>query len=154
MIGHHVQPVGLGYTGAAEIRGISGDARESGPTTRPFPPPTGVLLSPNQAVLPGAHRNAPMTMDEPIRRQLRNIEPMRSAYDFAPLNNPIQMRWRKISCTPFCYLSLQRRRSRSRASDFTARLATTLTCASVRWVCVSLSAPYPAKSLNDFSGRD
>ncbi|MGB2669516.1 MAG: FtsX-like permease family protein, partial [Candidatus Acidiferrum sp.] len=29
--------------------------------------------------------NAPMTMAETIRRQLRDIEPMRSAYDFAPL---------------------------------------------------------------------
>src|SRR5260221_819304 len=86
VIGHHVQPVGLGYSGAAEIRGISGDARESGLDHPPVP--TAYWCAP--LAEPGTYfllrtRNAPMTMAKTIRRQLRNVEPMRSAYDFAPL---------------------------------------------------------------------
>jgi putative ABC transport system permease protein len=86
VIGHHIQSVGLGYSGAPEIRGISGDARESGLDHPPVP--TAYWCAP--LAEPGTYflvrtRNAPMTMAETIRRQLRNIEPMRSAYDFAPL---------------------------------------------------------------------
>ena len=86
LIGHHVQPVGLGYSGAAEIRGISGDARESGLDHPPVP--TAYWCAP--LAEPGTYflvrtRNTPMTMAETIRRQLHNVEPMRSAYDFAPL---------------------------------------------------------------------
>lgn len=85
-IGHHVEPVGLGYSGAAEIRGISGDARESGLDHPPVP--TAYWCAP--LAQPGTYflvrtRNAPMTMAETIRRQLREAEPMRSAFDFAPL---------------------------------------------------------------------
>jgi len=85
-LGYHVQPVGLGYTGAAEIRGIAGDARESGLDRAPVP--TAYWCAPFAE--PGTYflvrtRNAPMTMAETIRRQLRNVEPMRSAFDFAPL---------------------------------------------------------------------
>jgi putative ABC transport system permease protein len=85
-MGHHVQPAGLGYSGPAEIVGIAGDARESGLDHAPVP--TAYWCAP--IAQPGTHfllrtRNAPMTMAETIRRQLRDIEPMRSAYDFAPL---------------------------------------------------------------------
>jgi hypothetical protein len=88
-----------------------------------------------------------MTMAETIRRQLHNVEPMRSAYDFAPL----EQHYSDALAENLLHTVL---RSRSPASAFTARLATTLTCASVRWASVSLSAPYAAKSLNDFSGKD
>jgi putative ABC transport system permease protein len=76
----------LGYSGAAEIRGISGDARESGLDHPPVP--TAYWCAP--LAEPGTYflvrtRNIPMTMAETIRRQLRDVEPMRSAYDFAPL---------------------------------------------------------------------
>jgi len=86
VIGHHVQSVEMGYTGAAEIVGISGDARESGLDQPPVP--TAYWCAP--VAQPGTYflvrtSNAPMTMAETIRRQLRDIEPMRSAYDFAPL---------------------------------------------------------------------
>jgi putative ABC transport system permease protein len=86
VIGHHVQPVGLGYSGPGEIVGIAGDARESGLDHPPVP--TAYWCAP--IAEPGTFflvrtRNAPMTMAETIRRQLRDIEPMRSAYDFAPL---------------------------------------------------------------------
>ncbi|HEY2544843.1 MAG TPA: ABC transporter permease, partial [Candidatus Acidoferrum sp.] len=86
VIGHHVQPAGLGYSGPAEIVGISGDARESGLDHPPVP--TAYWCAP--IAEPGTYflvrtRNAPMTMAETIRRQLRDIEPMRSVFDFAPL---------------------------------------------------------------------
>jgi putative ABC transport system permease protein len=86
VIGHHVQPAGLGYSGPAEIVGIAGDARESGLDHPPVP--TAYWCAP--IAEPGTYflvrtRNAPMTMAETIRRQLRDIDPMRSVFDFAPL---------------------------------------------------------------------
>jgi len=55
--------VGLGYSGAAEIRGISGDARESGLDHPPVP--TAYWCAP--LAEPGTYflvrtRNTPMTM--------------------------------------------------------------------------------------------
>jgi putative ABC transport system permease protein len=86
VIGHHVQSVSLGYTGPAEIVGIAGDARET--TLEHAPVPTAYWCAP--IAEPGTYflvrtRNAPLTMAETIRRQLHDIEPLRSAYDFAPL---------------------------------------------------------------------
>ncbi len=86
VIGHHVQSVSLGYTGPAEIVGIAGDARET--TLDHAPVPTAYWCAP--IAQPGTYflvrtRNAPLTMAETIRRQIRDIEPLRSAYDFAPL---------------------------------------------------------------------
>jgi putative ABC transport system permease protein len=86
VLGHHVQPAGLGFSGPAEIRGIVGDARESGLDHAPVP--TMYWCAP--IAEPGTYflvrtRNAPMTMSETIRRQLRDIEPTRSAYDFLAL---------------------------------------------------------------------
>jgi len=86
VIGHHLQSVSLGYAGPAEIVGIAGDARETGLDRAPVP--TAYWCAP--IAQPGTYflvrtRNAPMTMAETIRRQLRDIEPQRSAYDFAPL---------------------------------------------------------------------
>ncbi len=86
VVGHHVQSVEMGYSGPAEIVGIAGDARESGLDRAPVP--TAYWCAP--IAQPGTFflvrtRNAPMTMAETIRRQIRDIEPLRSAYDFAPL---------------------------------------------------------------------
>jgi putative ABC transport system permease protein len=86
VIGHHVQASNMGYSGPAEIVGISGDARETGLDRAPVP--TAYWCAPNAQ--PGTYflvrtRNVPMTMAETIRGQLRDIEPLRSAYDFAPL---------------------------------------------------------------------
>jgi putative ABC transport system permease protein len=85
-IGHHIQAVNLGYSGAAEIRGISADARETGLDSAPVP--TAYWCAP--IAEPGTYflvrtRNAPMTMAETIRRQLHDVEPMRSTYDMSPL---------------------------------------------------------------------
>jgi putative ABC transport system permease protein len=86
VIGHHVQPVGLGYSGPAEIVGISGDARESGLDHPPVPTAywCAPIAQPGTYFLVRTH-NDPMSMAETIRRQIRDIEPLRSAYDFAPL---------------------------------------------------------------------
>jgi putative ABC transport system permease protein len=85
-IGHHVQSLNLGYSGPAEIVGISGDARETGLDRAPVP--TAYWCAP--VAEPGTFflvrtRNAPMTMAETIRRQIHDIEAQRSVYDFAPL---------------------------------------------------------------------
>ena len=86
VIGHHVQSLNLGYSGPAEIVGVSGDVRETG--LDHFPVPTVYWCAPNAE--PGTFflvrtHNAPMTMTETIRRQIHDIEPQRSVYDFAPL---------------------------------------------------------------------
>jgi predicted permease len=86
IIGHHVQSVPMGYSGPAEIVGISGDARESELDLPPVPTAywCAPLAEPGSYFLVRTH-NAPMSMAETIRRRLRDIEPTRSAYDFAPL---------------------------------------------------------------------
>jgi putative ABC transport system permease protein len=86
VIGHHVQSQNLGYSGPAEIVGISSDARETG--LDHFPVPTVYWCAP--IAEPGTFflvrtRNAPMAMVETVRRQIHDIEPQRSVYDFAPL---------------------------------------------------------------------
>jgi putative ABC transport system permease protein len=86
VIGHHVQSLNMGYSGPAEIVGISGNARESGLDHAPVP--TAYWCAP--IAQPGTYflvrtRNTPLTMAETIRRQLREAQPVRSAYDFAPL---------------------------------------------------------------------
>lgn len=86
VIGRHIQASNLGFSGPAEIVGIAGDVREMG-LDQP-PAPTVYWCAP--IAEPGTYfllrtRNAPMTMVETIRQQIYNIEPQRSVYDFAPL---------------------------------------------------------------------
>jgi putative ABC transport system permease protein len=86
VIGRHVQSLNLGYSGPAEIVGVARDVREIG-LDQP-PAPTVYWCAP--LAEPGTYflvrtRNAPMTMAETIRKQIRDIEPQRSLYDFAPL---------------------------------------------------------------------
>ncbi|MGC1415216.1 MAG: ABC transporter permease [Candidatus Acidiferrum sp.] len=86
VIGHHVQALNVGYSGPAEIVGIAGDAREM--SLDQVPEPTIYWCAP--IAEPGTYflvrtRNAPMTMAETIRRQIRDIDPQRSVYDFASL---------------------------------------------------------------------
>jgi putative ABC transport system permease protein len=85
-IGHHLQALNLGYSGPAEIVGISGDARETGLDRLPVP--TAYWCAP--IAEPGTFflvrtRNAPMTMAETIRHQIHDVDPQRSVYNFAPL---------------------------------------------------------------------
>jgi putative ABC transport system permease protein len=86
VIGHHIQASNLGFSGPAEIVGVSSDVRETG-LDQP-PAPTVYWCAP--IAEPGTYflvrtRNSPMTMVEIIRQQIHGIEPQRSVYDFAPL---------------------------------------------------------------------
>jgi putative ABC transport system permease protein len=86
VMGHHVQAVNLGYSGPAEIVGISGDARETGLDRLPVP--TVYWCAP--IAEPGTFflvrtRNAPMTMAETIRQQIHDVDAQRSVYNIAPL---------------------------------------------------------------------
>jgi predicted permease len=112
VIGYHVQSLNLGYSGPAKIVGISGDARETGLDRAPVP--TAYWCAP--VAEPGTFflvrtRNAPMTMAETIRRQIHDIEPQRSVYDFAPLEQHFsdalaENRLRTILLTSFAATAL------------------------------------------------
>ena len=86
VIGHHVQALNLGYSGPAEIVGISGDARETGLDHLPVPTVywCAPIAEPGTFFLVRTH-NAPMTMAETVRQQIHGLDPKRSVYDFAPL---------------------------------------------------------------------
>jgi putative ABC transport system permease protein len=86
VMSHHVQALNLGYSGPAEIVGISGDARETG--LDHLPVPTVYWCAP--IAEPGTFfllrtRNTPMTMAKTIRLQIHDVDPQRSVYNFAPL---------------------------------------------------------------------
>ncbi|MGB2593129.1 MAG: ABC transporter permease [Candidatus Acidiferrum sp.] len=85
-IGHHLLAENLGYSGPAEIVGIASDARESGLDQLPTPTVywCAPIAEPGTFFLVRTH-NAPMTMAETIRQQVHDVEPQRSVYDFAPL---------------------------------------------------------------------
>ena len=85
-IGHHLEASNLGYTGSAEIVGISGDAREAGLDQPPVPTVywCAPVAEPGTYFLVRTHKT-PMTMAETIRRQIHDFEPQRSVYNFAPL---------------------------------------------------------------------
>jgi hypothetical protein len=112
VIGHHLQSLNLGYSGPAEIVGVASDVRESGLDQPPVP--TVYWCAP--IAEPGTYflvrtRNAPMTMAETIRKQLRDIDPQRSVYDFAPLEQHFsdalaQNRLRTILLTFFAATAL------------------------------------------------
>ena len=86
-IGHHLLAESLGYSGPAEIVGISADTRESGLDQLPVPTVywCAPFAEPGTFFLVRTH-NAPMTMAETLRQQIHTIEPLRSVYDFAPLD--------------------------------------------------------------------
>jgi len=86
VIGHHVQSMNLGYSVPASIVGISADARETGLDHLPIPTAywCAPIAEPGTYFLVRTH-NAPMTMAETVRQQIHEIDPARSVYDFAPL---------------------------------------------------------------------
>src|SRR5215831_677227 len=79
-----------GYTGAAEIRGIVGDARETGLDREP--PPTAYwcsgALQPGTFFLVRTH-GEPGAAAGTIRRKVRELAPQRSVYDLTPLSGHI-----------------------------------------------------------------
>jgi hypothetical protein len=95
-LGHHVDTVpSRPFSGAGEIRGIVGDAREEGLNHEPVPTvywcnsagnPTPVFLV----------RTAgdPQSMAELVRAKIHEIEPNRSVFDVIPLQDRLaKLRW-------------------------------------------------------------
>ncbi|HTS48017.1 MAG TPA: ABC transporter permease [Bryobacteraceae bacterium] len=89
-VGHHLsQPDNL-YIPSSVVRGVVGDARETGLDREPVPT-VYWCFSPGQ---PGTRYLArthgdPRSMSETIRRAVHQIEPLRSVYDVAPLADQI-----------------------------------------------------------------
>jgi putative ABC transport system permease protein len=89
-LGRHLVQPGTIYSGQGEIRGIVGDARETGLDRDP--PPTVYWC--NIGISPGTFflvrtRVEPKSMAETIRRKIHELEPRRSAYDLTPLSDHI-----------------------------------------------------------------
>jgi predicted permease len=89
-IGRHLIQTGTIYAGKGEIRGIVGDARETGLDREP--PPTVYWCSTGFA--PGSYflvrtHGEPKSMAEVIRRKVHELEPRRSVYDVTPLADRI-----------------------------------------------------------------
>ena len=89
-IGRHLVQPGTIYAGQGEIRGIVGDARETGLDREP--PPTVYWCATN--IAPGSFflvrtYGDPKSMVETVRRKIHEFEPRRSAYDLTPLSDHI-----------------------------------------------------------------
>jgi putative ABC transport system permease protein len=86
-IGHHLMQAG---NWSGEIRGIVGDARESGMDREPSPTVYWCYsaLQPGTYFLVRTHGD-PASMAETIRRKIHEIEPRRSVYDLTPLADRI-----------------------------------------------------------------
>jgi putative ABC transport system permease protein len=86
-IGHHLKAENLGYKDAAEIVGISADAREAGLDHAPVPTVYWCtpIAEPGTYFLVRSHA-APLSLVESIRRKLQQIEPTRAVFDMAPLD--------------------------------------------------------------------
>lgn len=89
-IGRHLVQPANPYLSPAEIRGIVGDARETGLDREP--PPTAYWCA--GAIQPGTFflartRGEPNSMTGTIRRKIHELEPQRSVYDLTPLTGHI-----------------------------------------------------------------
>jgi len=90
VIGQHLGQPGSLYVAPAEIRGIVGDARETG--LERVPPPTIYWCS--GALQPGTHflvrtHGEPPALSSAVRRKIHEMEPQRSVYDLVPLTAQI-----------------------------------------------------------------
>ena len=87
VIGHALKAAAYNdYAVAGQIRGIVGDAREQGLNTYPVPTVYNCFNAPNP--FPSylvRTQGDPMAMAETIRRRIHQIDPNRSVYAFAPL---------------------------------------------------------------------
>ena len=85
-VGRHLSQPDNFYIPSSVVRGVVGDARETGMDHEPIPT-VYWCFTPGQ---PGTHYLArtygdPSLMAETIRRAVRQVEPLRSVYDVAPL---------------------------------------------------------------------
>jgi putative ABC transport system permease protein len=85
-LGRHLRNDSFPYQAPAEIRGVVGNAHETGINHEPVPTVYGCY----EVAQPGAYflvltRGAPAAMIETIRRKVHEIEPLRSVFDIMPL---------------------------------------------------------------------
>jgi putative ABC transport system permease protein len=85
-IGTHLQIPGSTFVATGEIRGVVGDARESGMNREPSPTVYWCMTAPE----PDPHyllrtATAPMAMAETIRQKIHELEPGRSVFEIMPL---------------------------------------------------------------------
>jgi predicted permease len=87
VLGHHIETAdGGGFAGPREVRGIVGDAREEGLNAPPGPTVYWCVPSPDPDVYYLVRtKGDPMAMADTIRRKMHALEPNRSVYDIAPL---------------------------------------------------------------------
>lgn len=85
-IGNHLQIPGSTFVATGEIRGIVGDARESGMNREPGPTVYWCVTAP----MPDPHylvrtATTPMAMAETLRHKIHELEPGRSVFEIMPL---------------------------------------------------------------------
>jgi putative ABC transport system permease protein len=115
-VGHHLENVPPGFAGSAEIRGVVADAREQGLHQAPVPTVYWCNSAPNPfPVFLLRTAGEPMALAETIRRRIHEIEPQRSMYAVAPLEEHLDM-------------SFAENRLRTILLSFFALTAVALTC--------------------------
>jgi putative ABC transport system permease protein len=89
-IGHNLAVPGNLYVPPGQIRGIVGDARETGLDHEPQPTVywCGSGFQPGTNFLVRTHGD-PAAMADTVRRKVHELEPMRSVYDITPLTSHI-----------------------------------------------------------------
>ena len=90
VIGHTLTVQGDAYISPGQVRGIVGDARETGIDREPQPTVywCGAGMQPGTFFLVRAHGD-PAALTETVRRKVHELEPMRSVYDVTPLADHI-----------------------------------------------------------------
>lgn len=85
-IGHHLAPVANSFLQPVEIRGIVADAREQGLNREPVPTVYWCISAPDPSPFVLIRTEGdPLAMAEVLRRRINKIEPSRSVFDIAPL---------------------------------------------------------------------
>jgi putative ABC transport system permease protein len=85
-VGRHLKMPGNAFLPAGEIKGIVGDARESGMNREPSPTVYWCVNAPDPDPFYLVRTSAaPMTMAQTLREKIHEIEPSRSVFDITPL---------------------------------------------------------------------
>lgn len=89
-LGRRLLQVGRELSAPIEIRGVVGDARETGLDKSPLPTLywCGGGWQPGSYFLVRTHGD-PLALAETVRRKMRDVEPLRSIYDLSPLTSHI-----------------------------------------------------------------
>jgi putative ABC transport system permease protein len=111
-LGRRLVQVGRQLAAPIEIRGVVGDARETGLDKAPAPAIywCGGNWQPGSYFLVRTHAE-PLALRETVRRKMRDVEPLRSIYDVSPLTSQIsdgyaENRMRTILLTFFALVAV------------------------------------------------